>query len=253
MMGRVFGRTGANDEVIGILSDLTERVEEQNAGLIATNTHVVDVVKLVEGLRQYNEAMEVRIRKQNEVMIEQLQESFEEGMKTAVSLFKDELTKVAEMVKPQEVVKAIEKRSTNERKLRLLDANKSKLQSVAATYLVNDLPLVSEKARYKYPELTPQGEAVYKEVMRFITQLAKITGRNKEYYTNSDVYQDFFDKFELERYDRGFIRTSKGKQIKTLLAMIIVNGHIRQYINFIISLSDEESKKYARKEGGTLA
>ena len=240
MMSKVFGRVNANEEVVEMLADINSQVEEQGASLIAVNTNVVEMHKVLEGFRQYIEGMEVRLHTRSEAAYNDMQKAFEQGIDSAVGIIKKEVAKIGEMSKPQEVVKAIERRSAGEKKLRAIDANMAKMQDIVAEQLVNDLPLIRERSHYAHPHLTPQGDAVYKEVSRFLTQLAKINGRNKEYYTNTAIYQRFFDRFGIKRYDRISIRMSDGRSTKTLLGAVIVNGHIKQYVNFIKSLSNAE-------------
>ena len=242
MMSKVFGRANSSEEVVEKLEELSSQVEEQGAGLVSVNTNVVEMHKVLEGFRQYIEGMEVRLHTRSEAAFNDMQKAFEQGIETTINVVKKEISQLGEIAKPQEVVKEIERQTASEKKVRALDTNMSKLQGVVAEYLVNELPLISDVKGYKYPQLTPQGDAVYKEVTRFITQLAKIAGRNKEYYTNSDVYQMFFDRFGISRYGRATVRTSKGRQMTTLLATIIVNGHIKQYINFIKTLSNKEKE-----------
>jgi len=237
MMSKVFGRS-SNEELVNTVAELSDRLDEQNAGLISVNSNIVEINKMMEGFRQYVEGMEVRLHTRSEAAFNDMQKSFERGIETTLSIVRKEISRIGEVAKPQEVVKEIERQTENEKKTRALDANMVKLQEVVAEYLVNDLPLVRERSPYTHPQFTPQGDAVYREVTRFLTELAKINGRNKEYYTNASVYQRFFDRFNIKRYKRATVRTSDGKQFTTLLAAIIVNGHIKQYINFIKSLSN---------------
>src|SRR5699024_8435727 len=242
MMNKVFGRANDNEEVVEMLTDINSQVEEQGASLIAVNTNVVEMYKVLEGFRQYIEGMEVRLHTRSEAAFNDMQKAFEQGIDSAVGIIQKEVAKIGEMSKPQEVVKAIEQRTAGEKKLRAIDANMAKMQEVVAEYLANDLPLVREHSHYTHPQLTPQGDVVYKEVTRFLTQLAKIAGRNKEYYTNAGVYGRFFKRFNIRKYKRATIRMASGQQTTTLLAAIVLNGHIKQYINFIKTLSNKDKE-----------
>lgn len=233
MMNKIFGRNEVSNGVV-------EAVAVVNEEVLTTNEMVASILKEMESQREYIKAMEVRLHTRSEDVFAEMQKTFEQGMETAVSIVKKEVAKIGEITKPQEVVKAIERRSAGEKKLRAIDANMAKMQDIVAEQLVNDLPLIKERSHYAHPHLTPQGDAVYKEVSRFLTQLAKINGRNKEYYTNTAIYQRFFDRFGIKRYDRISIRMSDGRSTKTLLGAVIVNGHIKQYVNFIKSLSNAE-------------
>jgi len=231
MMNKLLGRVGNGNEV----SDAVAVVNEE---VMTANHALAEIAEELQSQREYIKAMEVRLHTRSEAAFNDLQKSFEKGIETAVDVIKGQLTSIQSS--PEEVVVEIERRTNDEKKLHALKENKAELQSVVAECLVNDLPLVSEIAMYKYPQLTPQGEAVYDEVMRYIIQLAKITGRNKEYYTNTRMYQGFFKQFGIKRYGREIIRTAKGKTMKTLLATIILNGHIKQYVNYVVAMTDKE-------------
>src|SRR5699024_4277058 len=149
MMNKVFGRANANEEVVEMLTDINSQVEEQGASLIAVNTNVVEMYKVLEGFRQYIEGMEVRLHTRSEAAFNDMQKAFEQGIETTINVVKEEISQLGEIAKPQEVVKEIERQTASEKKIRALDANMSKLQGVVAEYLVNDLPLVSEIKRYQ--------------------------------------------------------------------------------------------------------
>lgn len=227
--------------------DLAVAVEGLTNQVTVQNRAITEMEQVIANLRQYNEAMEVRLHKQSEDMIVQLRDSFEAGIDNALQMFRSEIATLGKLTQPKEVVKAIEQRSGAERKLRQLALIKSRLEKVVAKYLMHDVPLSNHPARYKHPGLTPQGIAVYEAIGEFITSTAKIVGKNKEAYTSSKRYEEFFRKYRITPYDRHTVRKPDGKTLHTLLSVIIVNGHIRNYVDFIGKIHDEE---VARIKGG---
>src|SRR5699024_11438204 len=168
MMNKVFGRANANEEVVEMLTDINSQVEEQGASLIAVNTNVVEMYKVLEGFRQYIDGMEVRVHTRSEADFNDMQKAFEQGIDSAVEIIQNEVAKIGEMSKPQEVVKAIEQRTAGEKKLRAIDANMAKMQEVVAEYLANDLPIVREHSNYTHALFTGQRDVVDKVGIRVL-------------------------------------------------------------------------------------
>lgn len=246
MMNKLFGRNeGSNvEELIG---GLEARVDEQNRNLITTGTAVIELERVIENMRKYNEAMEVRLRRQSEAMVGEIKEVFEQGYDRAVTLIMDEVKTLGAAAKPKEVVKAIDTRTREEKKLRQYRTIKQRLESDIARHLMHDLPLVS-RGRYKNGTLTPSGEAIYESISKFLVNMAKVSGVKKEQYTNRSRYNRFFKEKGIAPYNRASLRKRDGSQVNTLLAAIVENGHVRQYVDYIISILEAEKKKIETEE-----
>lgn len=245
MMNRIFGR---NDQVEEMIGGLETRIDEQNRSLIATGTAVIELEKVIENMRKYNEAMEVRLRKQNERMVEAFKEEFERGFDNAVQSIKETVVSLGKAAQPKEVVKAIDSKAREERKIRQFNIVRTRLEKAMAKYLVGDIPLCKESSRYKNIEITPQGLAIYETISEFITNMAKVSGKNKEKFTNYGVYQRFFRTYGINPYKRVTVRKSDGTNISTLLAAVIVNGHIQQYIEFLFTVLEAEKRNFEQSE-----
>lgn len=245
MMNRIFGR---NDQVEEMIGGLETRIDEQNRSLIATGTAVIELEIVIENMRKYNEAMEVRLRKQSERMIEVVKEEFEKGFDTAVQSIKETVVSLGKAAQPKEIVKAIDTKAKEERKIRQFNIVRTRLEKAMAKYLVGDIPLCKESSRYKNIEITPQGLAIYEATSEFITNIAKVSGKNKEKFTNYGVYRRFFRTYGINPYKRATVRKSDGTNMSTLLAAVIVNGHIQQYIEFLFTVLEAEKRNFEQSE-----
>ncbi|MDQ0174459.1 hypothetical protein [Bacillus chungangensis] len=212
-LSKVFGR---NDEVIGAIGEVTG----QQASMF----------ELVRGIQSSLEMMETRLT----IEINKISKNFEDELA--------EIKKIAINGSPKEVVKAIEGKTQEEKKQRQYRAIRVRLESTMAKYLVNDLPLYKENARYKNAEITPQGLAVYEAISEFLIKLAKVSGKSKEQFTNYGRYRKFFRIYGIKPYTKMTVRRSDGTTMSTLLAAVIVNGHVRQYLDYILGILKEETK-----------
>ena len=236
MMNRIFGR---NETVEERVAALESRISEQNRSLMVAGTAVIELEKVIENLRKYNEGMELRILKQNN----ELKDAMQAGFEKAIELVKSEIMALGEQVKPAEVVKAIDNRSREEKIIRRFDAIKARMDKVVAQDLMHDIPLVS-KGVYKNPTFTPSGERVYDAVTEFNTNLAKVCGVKKEFFTNRKRYDDFFKRWQIKPYDKISVRTRDGRTNRTVLSAIIAGGHVRQYIEYLYGIYLHERRKY---------
>ncbi len=236
MMNRLFGR---GEDLEGAVMALSERVDMQNKNIISVNTNVVEMGGVVERLRDYLEVMEVRQYKQFESLLDVHVKEVDKAVTGVIEAVKSEIQALPNAT---EVVKAIDTRSKEERKLRNFRVAKSKLDPVTAKYLVNDLPLVTTRKDVKTPQLTPQGQIVYNAISKFIVDVAKVSGKNKESFTSSRMYSRFFKQFGIKRYEREDVLKTDGKNMRTLLATIMLKGHIVQYVNFLMGVLEKEKE-----------
>ena len=228
MISNIFNRSNASDELILELSTKVEglqnKVEVQN-NQITTQTELIDgAVKTLAVFRAYLESMESRIAR---------------GYEHHGNVIKDELSAQIEELKsainPKEVVNQITKSSKENQIQRNLRAIKSLLNKAIVENCIDNLPLYSVNKTSKHPVLTPQGKALYGAWNKAVKNLAKVSGCNEEKFTHSKRFDEFFKSIGVKRYKRTSV-VCDDKTIKTLWAAIIVNGHAKEYTQFLLSI-----------------
>ena len=222
MLAKIFG---VNNEVIESMVEVNEK-QATVADLVAL------LQKSVEGIDVKLEMMEGRIVERINTMYEKFDHDLAEIKVKAISVSKEE------------VVKAIDNKSKENRKQQNIRIIQSKLDRAVAKYLAPGLPLVKETSMRKHPLMTPQGMKVYEAISAYIVGMAKVQVVNKEQYTNKGKYVEFFKQYGIKPYERVNVTKPDGKGMRTLLATIMLNGHTVQYLNYIQKVT---------KEGGETA
>lgn len=223
MVTNIFGRNRSS-VVEEMITDLIVKVDDQAVQLSESN-------KLLATMRAHTEAMETRLKYE-----------FVKGLESAVELFTAEIAKIGKGATAQEVVNAVGKKTAEERFERNLKVVEANMNKAMARYLVNDLPLYRWSTNSKNPTLTPQGVAVYEAISKFTVDLAKVVGVKKETYTHNSKYARFFRNYGIDKYKRITVNYGDRSNRHTLCAAVIVNGHVKQYIDFLMTLLEEERK-----------
>lgn len=215
-LGKVFGR---NDEVIGIV----ESVSEQQTGMY----------ELIQGLQAQLEMRESRFfAKLNEI-------------DRRFDIVLAEIKEIALNSSPAEVVKAIDNKTKEDEKLRKLGEAHAKLRDEISRHLLHtDIPLISRNSTSKNPTFTPSGQALYRAVGNFTVDMAEVFGGKRERYTNRKMYDDFFKRWNIKPYGRTTVNFRDKGVANALLASIIVNGHIRQYLEYLYGVYMNERRQF---------
>lgn len=226
MVANMYGR---GRTVEGMMMDLIVKTEAQTAQIAETE-------KTMSTMRAQFEAMESRLK-------HEFTKGLEKGIEYAITTITAELSKVGSGASAEEVVTKISKRTATEKRERNFEIVRTRLERVMARHLVNDLPLFKVMDKYKHPMLTPQGKAVYEAISEFTVQLAKVSGRTKEYFTNTGQYNKFFKIYGITRYKGATVKTGQFTNTTTVYAAVILNGHEKQYIEYLFSLLEELKKE----------
>lgn len=142
-------------------------------------------------------------------------------------------------------VEHAKKDSTNVKIRRELLRLERKLGTIFTEYVHGDTPLFKKDGTSKHVQLTKTGEIVYNEVSVALKNFAKAIGANKEKFTNRGVYDKFFKSAKIQSYKRIPVTFPNRTTKQVLLATIIVNGHIGDYIKYVIN--EIKSEKAAIK------
>lgn len=225
---------GNEQSAENMLIELNTKVGELTHQQSIANTTIVT-------MRAYMESMESRLKHE-----------FTRGFETGFSMVLSEVTSLLRSsngnnqgADAKSVVKELEKRTVSDKHARNFAIVRRKLERAITKYLMHDIPLCVTVKGSKNRMLTQQGVALYKEISGFTEKLAEASGRSKGYFTHPKRYARFYSQYNIAKLEKTIANTPDDGPVYSVFATIILNGYVKQYIDFLLMLLEEEKASKA--------
>ncbi|NYV67627.1 hypothetical protein HYI36_20320 [Bacillus sp. Gen3] len=233
MITNLFGRKNSLEDMV---TELVVKVDTQTTQITEQAGIITGLTKTIAIMRSYLEASESRTKHD----IAQNIQSIKQEVVERISEIDLKISKIKPGSSATEVVKQISKSSEEEQTLKRLKALVSQLNRILVENIIDGLPLYTVNSSSKHPFLTKQGRTIYDAWGKTASNLAKICGCNKEAFTNAKKYDEFFKSIRTKNYDKMSANYTDKKTVKTKYAAVILQGHAKEYTQFLLELVKKE-------------